>query len=443
MTENIVLEDAIDTEKDLPRILIISHTPFCSSDSMGSTLGAYFMEYPADRVAQFFIKPKVPDMPVCENYYCVTDGEVLHKVTHPFSGACGKAFRLGEVEPQQAAEATSSAERSMSGKHRGVGLLLRDLLWRTGVWKNKQFQKWLDDFDPQVVMVQPGDFSYIIQLAVEISTKRKIPLMIHQSEAYYLKHNLETSFVYRIYYRRFRKQFRKMMKRASHCVYLCDALERDYKACFDTPGSTIMKPTMLTPDDSARAFDPDKLTFVYAGNLGLAVGRCEPLLAVGKVLKSLGHAIDVYTASRGDHMRELTEENGIRLHAAVPYAELQKIIHGSDFLIHVENQSEWHRYDEKYAFSTKIADMLASGRCCIIHGSCDVAGIAYMRDNELAMVVEDENELSEKLRELLNDAGLREKLIQNALRQAEKYHNPKKNALAMNQTIENVWRQKP
>ncbi len=421
-------------KNSLPKILIISHTAFLSSDSMGSTLGAYFTQYPPNKVAQFYIKNMIPDMPVCENYYRVTDAEVLHKLTHPFSADCGIAFRLGEMKQEENA-AQPSENNSLSKKHRGIGLILRDILWRTGVWKNKKFKKWLDDFDPQVIMVQPGDFSYIIQLASEISKKRKIPLLIHQSEAYYLKHNLEKSLVYRIYYRRYRRQFRRMMERASHCVYLCEALERDYSACFNTSGSTIMKPTALTPDYSHKKIEPDKLTFVYAGNLGEAVGRCEPLLEVGKTLKSLGYAIDVYTASKGEHMKELTEENGIRIHSAVPYAELQSIIHNSDFLIHVENQSDWHKVDEKYAFSTKIADMLASGRCLIIYGSCEVAGIAYMRENNLALVVEDKLQLAEKIGELINTPTLREGFIQNALKQAEKYHNPEINAALMNDVI--------
>ncbi len=424
-----------NTQKQgLPRVLIISHTPFSSFNSMGSTLGTYFTEYAPEKLAQFYIKKMAPDMIVCDNYYLVTDSELVNKIKHPFSKDCGRAFRLGEMAQDSTFE-ISSTEQAMSKKHRGVGLILRDILWRSGIWKNKKFKKWLDDFDPEVVMVQPGDFSYIIQLAVEISEKRNIPLLIHQSEAYYLKHNLENSLVYRIYYRRFRNQFRRMMKRASNCVYLCEALERDYNKHFDTPSCTIMKPTSLTPDKAHKEFDKDKLRFIYAGNLGPVVGRCEPLLQVGKALKSLGYSIDVYTASKGEHMSELTEENGIFLHEAVPYAELQRIIQECDFLIHIENQSDWHRYDEKYAFSTKIADMLASGRCSIIFGSCDIAGISYMRDNGLALVVEEEAQLAKKIQEVIDTPSIRERYIQNALMQAEKYHNPKTNAIAMNEVI--------
>ncbi len=428
---------------EMPRILVISHTPFRSSDSMGSTLGAYFTDYDPENMAQFYIKPINPNMNVCQNYFCVTDDEILKKLINPFKRPIGRAFRLGEnafLESNKAA--ATGVAGNMAGAHRAVGLIIRNVIWGTGVWNNKKFKNWVKSFDPQIILVQPGDFTYIIKLATKLSKKLEVPLMIHQSEAYYLKRTLETTLLYKLYYRGFRKQFEKMMKRAKHCVYLCDALKRDYDAVFSTPSSVIMKPTALVPEKEQKPFDPQNIRFVYAGNLGLAVGRSTPLLRMGKALKSLGQKIDVYTPSTGKHLSELTEENGIIMHAAVPYSELQEIIRQSDFLVHIESDDEWHKADLKYAFSTKIADMLASGRCAVVYGPAENAGIAYLRDNGLALVVENEAALWSSISGLLENADMREGFVRRALYQAEKHHNPKGNALAMNEIIVNVWRQK-
>ena len=47
----------------MPRVLVISHTSFTASNSMGSTLAAYLSQYDADSVAQLYIKDMMPDIP--------------------------------------------------------------------------------------------------------------------------------------------------------------------------------------------------------------------------------------------------------------------------------------------------------------------------------------------------------------------------------------------
>ena len=169
------------------------------------------------------------------------------------------------------------------------------------------------------------------------------------------------------------------MKHTSYCIYLCKAIENGYGDFFDIPSQTIMKSTEVRPQRRPRVFDKRNIRFVYGGNLGETVGRCEPLVELGQVVKKLGYYIDVYTSSTGDHMSMITQENGIIVHGAISYDELQKIIKDSDFVIHLESQKPWNVKDLEYAFSTKIADMLASGVCSIVYGSEKVASIKYFK----------------------------------------------------------------
>jgi len=405
----------------LPKILVISHTPFAASDSMGSTLASYFGTYDPDKMAQFFIKNKTPDMPVCKNYYRVTDDEILRKLKHPFSKKVGgKVEFLTETKRQEEAK---GKEVKVSAKNRALGLVLRNILWSTKVWYTKEFKSFVKGFSPDMILLQPGDFSYMFKMAVKLSKKLDIPLVIHQSEAYYVKPDISRNPIYRIYRYDFKKSVEKAMKRASLCIYLCDALETDYKKFFDTPSVTIYKSTALVPNLNEKAFDKSDVKFIYGGNLGEAVGRCKPLLELGKAVKENGFYIDVYTGSTGAHMAELTEENGIRLHSAVSSDELQRQIQESDFVVHMENQEQAHVIDLKYAFSTKIADMLASGVCSIVYGSTEIAGIKYFAENELACVIENKEDLASKIAELIDNQELRQGYIKRANEFAKRNHN--------------------
>lgn len=410
--------------KQMPKVLVISHTSFTASDSMGSTMASYLSEYGADRVAQFYIKEMKPDIPVCNRYFCVTDNELVQKILHPIKTKVGKAITL-EKNPDGticAGSAAVSDKKGASGT-REFAMLLRNLVWSTRLWNNAEFKAWVKEFAPDVILVQPGDFSYLLKIAVMLSEKLNIPLVVHQSEAYYLKKYTEKSLVYRLYRWDFARQFRKMMSRASLCIYLCEALKQDYDKIFQTPSCAIMKASGVRPARLERPFGDGGIRFVYGGNLGQAVGRCEPLVELGRAVKQCGYYIDVYTGTSGEHMRELTEENGIVFRGALPYEELQEVIRQSDFVLHMENQSPAHVEDLEYAFSTKIADMLASGVCSIVYGSCKIASIRYFKDHDLGCVVEREEDLYPRIRALIDSAQLRKGYIDAALAQAKRFHN--------------------
>ncbi len=422
---------------NLPRVLVLSHTSFTASDSMGSTLAAYLSEYDPECVAQFYIKEMTPDIPVCNRYFCVMDKELVQKLRHPVRTKVGRRVTLARDADGGIQKGDGAVADSRGGHaHRDFAMLLRNLVWSTRLWDTAEFKSWVKEFAPQVILVQPGDFSYLLKLAVEISQKLNIPLIVHQSEAYYLKPYEKKSFVYKLYRWDFARQFEKMMKRASMCVYLCDALQQDYDKCFDTPSCTIMKATPLSPQKAARPFGEGGIRFVYGGNLGQTVGRCAPLVQMGRAVKKCGSHIDVYTTSTGEHMRELTEENGIVLHGALPYDQLQKVIRQSDFVLHMENQSPWHKVDLKYAFTTKIADMLASGVCSVVYGSCEVASVRYFKENDLGCVIEKEDDLYPQIERLIKDAKLRENYIDTALQQATQHHNAETNARRMKEIIQ-------
>lgn len=411
----------------LPKILIISHTAFTRSDSMGSTLASYFTGYDENRIAQFFIKDMKPDIPVCKNYYSVTDREVFKAFLSPLSrDTVGKQIDL-DISGEKMGAAKKDI-KSGNTKSRALRMLIRNIVWSFSRFSKKGFEEWVNGFSPDAVLVQPGDFAFLLKLATRISKKRNIPLIVHQSEAYYLKPFFSKRLSYVVYRLDFKQNYEKMMKRASFCIYLCDALEKDYKKIFKTPSATVFKSTDIIPEKHEKDIPKEGFRCIYGGNLGKAVGRVQPLIEIGRAVKKCGGMIDVYTSSTGEHMKDLTEENGILLHAAISNAELLERTKKSDFVLHIENQSAEHIIDLKYAFSTKIADMLACGRPAIIYGSTGIAGIKYFAENDLGLVIENGGELYERISKFVSDKEKQNYYVDRALGFARANHDPESNS---------------
>ena len=406
------------------RVLVISHTCFSSNNSMGSTLASYFQGYDPDAVAQFYIKDMIPNMDVCNHYFMITDNDVLEKLLKPWRGCIGKEVKK---DSGKFAEAGIAQVDKHSNGNRALKMLCRNIIWASGVWNNRKLHEWIRKFQPEVILCQPGDFPYLLTLTCKLAKKYKISVMVHQSETYYLKPMLKNDIAYRLYRRVYKRAYEKLMEHTSAAVYLCDEIKRDYEQFFDVPSYSIMKATSIVPHRK-KLHRPQDFKFLYAGNIGQKVGRDRPLVEIGKALKQMGYVLDVYTASTGEHMKDFTEENGIALHGAVSYDELQTIIEDSDFIIHAESQQEENIIDLQYAFTTKIADMLASGCCPIVYGSPRIASIKYFKDTDSACVIEKGNELDGTLRELVGNPEQIEHYISNALEQAKNYHSPEINS---------------
>jgi len=204
-------------------------------------------------------------------------------------------------------------------------------------------------------------------------------------------------------------------------------LNDTYAAEFNHRSTVIMTASEITPTDNNKASTPPVVS--YLGNLG--VGRHEPLVEFAYALNEVFPDIylDVYGKPPTREIeQELNACASIRLKGFVPYDEVIRVMQYSDLLVHVENFSEFYRWDLKHAFSTKIADSLACGTCLFAYGPPEIASIKYLLDNDVAVVVTERNKLKEKLRELINNVDMRQAYINRALKLANQRHNKMNNA---------------
>lgn len=417
-----------------PKLLVIGNCCLSDTTSNGRTLRNFLIGWPKDKLAQFCIHFEKPDFSLCDNYYCISDRDALNAF-------CFKGAKNGTDLPEQK---QPSAAKSADGQKVGRNALsayLREIIWASNRWKGVHFDRWVDAFAPELILLQAGDCGFIFRIALKIAKKYHIPIVVYNTEAYYFKdfdYLGSTGYAkkfYPILKRRFRKDFNRLMAKAHSAIYCCEMLTEDYKKVFSTPGVTIFTATECVPCDKTNAA-PHPFRISYLGNLG--VGRHEGLVAIGEALQSISPEakLDVYGKIPNDAVKAAFEScSGINYKGFVSYDEVQNILRDSDVLVHTENFSDYYRLDLKYAFSTKIADSLASGTCFMLYAPSEIAASQYLLKHEAAYVVSKEDALKSTLELLMNDLEARSKYLPNAKELVQTNHVADKNSAAFQKIL--------
>ena len=423
---------------EFAKVLIFSNNCFSKTNSNGKTLSKLFNAYPKENLAQFYIQNDSPDFERCNNYFMVTDREALSS----FLKKKNVGRRITESITENVKIHNNSIKKPK--KRTPLTMLLREMVWNSNKWIGEDFNSWLNEFVPEVIIVQAGDNSFLLNIATKLAKERKIPLIIYNTESYYFKKKnymkdsgLSVVF-YPLFISQFRKQFKETMKYASCVIYNCEMLKEEYEKHFDLPSYVVYNSSDIN-NTNQTIKDKELPTISYLGNLG--VGRHEPLIEIGNTLQKINPLLklNIYGKIPNDNIRnELINCSGIEYKGFINSQEVVLIMQESDILIHAENFSPFYRDDLKYAFSTKIADCLKSGKCFFNYAPIELASTQYLLENKGACVVYNQNQLEETLIKLINNKKFREGFIANALQLAEVNHNAERNGELINNLITKV-----
>lgn len=424
-----------------PRILILSNECFSESSSNGRTLSMFFWGWPKNTIAQFYIHGN-PNFLLCDNYFSVSDKEAL--LAFRTKKSIGKHILADNNFETNCYSSDIMEFASLKiNKRTPFTLLCRELVWRSQKWKGKEFTSWLQSFNPQVILLQAGDFPFMYLLAREISHERNIPLILYNSEEYYFKNYnyLPNSGLSGMLYPTFRyllrKEVKKTIKSAANSIYSCDLLKKLYDAEFQKPSKVLYTSSFIKNDEIVNR-NSKLIQISYLGNLG--VGRHESLIDIAEALQCINPKYFLHVYGRIPNKKienKIKSCKGIIYKGIVNYSDVISIIHESTLLVYTESFSDFYRRDLRCAFSTKIADSLASGTCLFVYAPDTQAGTQYLLNNRCASVVTNKKELEKKLYEILENPELRREYIKNANSLANINHDIKKNADVFYNIIKN------
>jgi hypothetical protein len=383
----------------LPRVLVISHNVFSNTGSMGKTLSAFFTGWDHDKLAQLYFHSEVPNSTICKNYYRITDFEILKSIFK--RKAVGEILTENDICEDLANTRTDKGIKSdiyQYGRKRKPYMYCgRNLLWKFGRWHTHQLDKWIDQFDPQIIFFAAGDYMFAFEIALSLAESRSIPIVVSFVDDYYLVHRNSISPLYWINRYFFNRKFAEIVSKSVSYLTISDQMKEAYFNTFKKEGHVMMTASSLLDILNNKTSSSIKIS--YIGNLGY--NRWKPLVQIGRVLKSINYKeqlhIDVYSSEkRAEVLKHLTEANGIQFKGFLDSNQVIEIMHESTLLLHVEElDNEINKEKIKYSISTKIADTLASGTCLFAYGPAGVASIDYLKQNNAACVVTEKDNLPE------------------------------------------------
>ena len=424
------------------KVLIISHNPITTFNSMGKTFLTLFADFKKEELCQLYIYPTIPDVDKCSSYYRVTDKEVL-KSYFKFK-AKGKEISSDEIMSANGKLFENSEDTSLyrnSKNKKPSRMILRDLMWKFSKWFNKPLKKWIEREKPTHIFLAPGNQKFIYKIALKISKKYNLPIITYICDDYYFVKNAR-GLLGRIQQNGLKKITNKLMKRTSQIITICDRLKVNYQNVFGVNATTVMTGSNYgiadKPKDKAQVND-----ITYLGNI--RCNRYNSIVEIGKTLdeinieKGTDYSLKIYTGEADkDILSSFDGIKSIKLCGYVSGKEFDKTFFESDILLHIEAFDDKSIDLVKNSISTKIADSLASGICLFAYGPKEVASIEYLIDNECAVVCVDKEKLKLTLINLFVDKTLRDICINNAIQTAERNHDILKVGKAVREVFEKV-----
>jgi len=427
-----------------PKVLVISHNCFSKSQSNGRTLESFFKKWDSKKLAQLYFYNNRPDSEVCNNFYRITDQEILKSIF--FSKSNRNNCKTQKITERKIKHKKGSKTLLflmnffyfLKNKTNNLFILLRDLMWRRKVFNEKNLKEWVYNFKPEIILLYPGEYPFIYRIALDLATTNNIPLVIFNSENHFIKKRHSISPFYHLYKYLFNKIFEKTFYYSKYIIHSNDLLKADFDLLFNIPSLTI-----LTSSEIYFELNNSKKNIIkisYAGNLGHE--RWKSLVKIGKLVKAINKelSIEVYSGYLPKEAKKhFTIENGIDFKGVVSYDKVMRVINESDIVIHTEGFSNFTKWDISHGFSTKIGDLLSSGKCFLMYGPKEIACVDYLIKNKAAWVATSDKELKEVLNKIINVENERGRYLENAKKLVEERHNMDKNCEIFEKLMAEVY----
>lgn len=408
------------------RVLVISNNAFSESDASGRTLAQYIKKFRKENIAQLCVHG-IPDFKTCENFYFVSDKDALFSVLKlKEQGKVVNNNLNNEIEHPKITKYVPIKKTPLKN-------LIRYIVWKCGKWQGKRFNKWLEDFKPEIVLLYLGDAAFLADVALDISTRRDIPLAVFTGEDYCFKDynyiNQKNKISFSILQGIYKSSVKKLMKRTSMGIFNTDMLRLKYVEEFGINARCIMPDSEIEfQENSTVRSDISDVKISYTGNLGL--DRHKSLIDIadtlGKINKNL--KLNIYGRIPNDDVKNAFQNHpNIVCHGFVSYNEVAKTIRNSSLLVHAEDFSEYHIKDLKYAFSTKIADCISSGTPFLIYAPKELAETSFLSDKGCSEVVTEKSKLETALKSVLFDSEIRTTYVKRSYIVSQEYFSHDKN----------------
>lgn len=385
----------------IPKVLVVGINPWIDNTGI-NTLINFFDGWDKNSIAHIYTRAKLPNTHMCDKFFRISEPKVMKSLLK-------RSIKTGEEVFNSNEEAVEASQESQiyNKKHSSLMSLAREFVWLLGKWRTKELDKFLDEYDADVLFFPVYANVYMNRLQNYIRKRTKKPVVLYVSDDNYSYKSIAKTPV--SVFTRFwlRSQEKKLFKNAEKIMVIAPKQKEEYDRLFNTDSVILTKGI----DFSAIPYEEKPLNkpikMVYTGKL--IIGRW---LSLAKIAEALGEInknetkveLDIYTTdSLTEEQKIKLNRNGCSVKGALTLDEVQAVQKQADILVFVESLEKEFKYTARLSFSTKITDYLKSGKCIFAVGDKDIAPIDYFNRYDSAVTATSYAEISEKLKELINN----------------------------------------
>ena len=391
----------------LPKVLSISLSTW-RQDSGIHTQTDLFKLYDPDCVAQIYTKSDLPNTPVCNSFFRISENEVIRSVYR--RNKVGKrVYNTTEFDEQtkKAVEAEKALYTKAHKKKSWFMTLMREFVWMLGRWKTKELDKFIEEENPDVYFVPIYPNAYMGKLQLHILKKHPRPYVCYLADDNYSYKPCGKNIFALIHRHMLRKVVKKLAVNCNEMFTITKIEAEDTDKLFGTKSIVLTKGINYEGLEFNEKTLNKPLKMVYTGNL--FIGRANSLVEISKALAKINKdeekiTLDIYSPTvMDDETMSYLNSNGCHFRGSVPKSEVDGIQRDADVVVFVESLEKKHRFDARLSFSTKLTDYFKNGKCIFAIGDKTIAPIVYLRENDCAIISNEYSEIEGSLNYLLEN----------------------------------------
>lgn len=431
----------------MPKVLV------CTVESWNSKVGANTFSslletFPAESLANIYIREELPDSNCCSRYFQISETKVIKSIVKPGTKT-GREVQVCQQMTEDDAQTLAQSRQlyNKNRKKRSVAkLFVREGLWKLGKWKTKELDAFLDSFQPDIVVFGMDGY---------IHFNRLCRYVVRRTGAKAVGYFWDDTFTYKQMpgdagYKAMRFFKRRSLKKLAPC---CDAFwaitqktKQEADAFFGIDCQLLTKPIDFAPGEQWKPYSPhNPIKMLYTGNL--LIGRFETVLAVSRALERINAdgvkmELDVYSGSyiAPEDQAKLSEY--VHMKGVVSQAEVLQLQEQADILLFAEAMTGSHSQIARLSFSTKLTDYFHSGKCIFAVGPENIAPMEYLATEEAAICAHTENEIYQQLKSISERPQMISQYAEGAYLCGKRNHSRQIIQKTVEQTFEKILRQK-
>lgn len=404
------------------KILILSLEAWRDDTNGGNVLSNIFNGIDAE-LAQIYCSAEKPKNTLCKHYFQITDAMALDNIRH--RKEMGREFFYDDQENCSELEWDEKIRNIKKKKSSWFLRLARQAVWGLSKYKNKKLQKFIEDFNPDIIFAPCYASTYMLSLCRYIHKLTKKPIISYVSDDVYSLKHCNFSPIFWLNKFIVRHAVKKTWKLYS-LVYTMSSIQKEYMERLKKPMKILCKSSSFDDFDKEKQIGTP-ITIIYAG--GTYENRWRTLCALTKEIKKINRdgckiILNIYTkcALNKKAERILNDQENAFVYPAIDYEELMKKYREYDIALHAESFRLKDRLNVRMSFSTKIIDCLASG--CAVMAICDKkqGGGRYLNEQDAAICIQSLKKIRPTLNAIINDKNILQTYRYKAFACGEKNH---------------------